>query len=240
VLWWHHLLFRTPATVVLQAAERKPAQAFADLDSAARALSHDFGMRVVVDASNNSLPGAAVATLREMVLEVEPMPRAVLESLPELEPLLDALRASRLDDTVWAVAGGVPAHYLQLSALWEARGRGDTERVVADFAVGAIKKAVHNVGDAVAADERLQTLYDLFRGASAVPYAELKARRIVRPSPDKVLRAVLALGAGGALEDVLVPADAATALVLRAGLVDVPPMSTLAPLLAQRPPSGAP
>jgi hypothetical protein len=238
VLWWHHLLFRTRATVVLQAAERKPAQAHADLDCAARALSRDFGMRVVIDASNNSLPSAAPATLREMVLDVEPMPRATLEALPELAPLLAALRAARLADTVWAVAGGVPALYLQLRAQWEARGaRGDLARVVTDFALGNLKKAVHSVGDAVAVDKSLQTLYDGFRGAARVPYSALKALQIARPSPDKVLRAVFFVGAGGAPEDVLVPTDAATALVLRWGLTEVPTMAALAALLAA--PAGA-
>lgn len=62
VLWWHHVLFRQPVTVVLRAAERKPTQQFADLDSTARALTFDYGARVLIDASNNSLPDAATAT----------------------------------------------------------------------------------------------------------------------------------------------------------------------------------
>ena len=240
VLWWHELLFRVPATVVLQAAERKPSQAFADLDSAARALAGGYGLRVVIDASNNSLPDAALTTLREMVLEVEPMPRATLEALPELSPLLAALRAAHLADTVWAVAGGVPAHYLQLLAQWEAQERSDLAPVVAAFALGALKKAVHNVGDAVAADKRLKALFCLFRDAHKVPYSVLQAEGLVRPSPDKVLRAVFAVGISGAPEDVLVPADAATALVLRWGLTEVPPMSSLADLLAAVPLASSP
>ena len=41
VLWWQHFFFRQPATVVLEAAERKPPQRYADLGSSARALTHD-------------------------------------------------------------------------------------------------------------------------------------------------------------------------------------------------------
>ena len=76
VAWWHRFIFRTPVTIVLHAAERKPTQQFADLDSAARALTYDFGMRVVIDASDNSLPEFAKGTKREKVIEVPPMPRA--------------------------------------------------------------------------------------------------------------------------------------------------------------------
>ncbi len=240
VLWWHHLLFRVPATIVLQASERKPTQPHADIDSAARALSRDFGMRVVVDASNNLLPGSALAaTLREMVLDVEPMPRATLEALPELAPLLAALRTAHLADTVWSVSGGVPALYLLLRSKWEKwKERGecsDLEPIVADFVLGNLKKAVHNIGDAVAVDKSLQTLFDGFRGVACVPYSVLKALQIVRPSPDKVLRAVFAVSAGGVPEDVLVPADAATALILRCGLTEVPTMAALAALLATPP-----
>jgi hypothetical protein len=117
VLWWHALLFRTPATVVLHAGERKPAQAFADVDNAARVLAHSYGVRVVIDASDNSLPAAARATLREKVLDVGPMPREMLEALPELAPLLAALRAARASDAVWAVVGGTPAAYRKLEGL---------------------------------------------------------------------------------------------------------------------------
>ena len=94
VLWWHHFLFRQPVTVVLRGAERKPTQQFADLDSSARALTHDFGARVLIDASNNSLPDAATATKREDILEVEPMPRKLLEELSELQPLHEALKSA--------------------------------------------------------------------------------------------------------------------------------------------------
>ena len=157
VLWWHELLFRVPATVVLQAAERKPAQAFADLDSAARALAGNFGVRVVIDASTNSLPDAAIATLREMALDVEPMPRATLEGLADLSPLLSALRAARVDDVVWACVGGVPAAYIALRSLWAAAvGRAaDTEHVATAFAQDALGKAIRARDEALAVGERL-------------------------------------------------------------------------------------
>jgi hypothetical protein len=47
VLWWHHLLFRTPATIILQAAERKPSEDYAALDSAARALFEDVRFNIL-------------------------------------------------------------------------------------------------------------------------------------------------------------------------------------------------
>lgn len=108
VLWWHHFLFRTHATVVPR-AERKPTEAVAALDSAARELAHDYDLRVIIDASDNSLPAPedAKATMREMVVQVGPMTRSVLESVPDLAELLSALKAADLADVVWTCVGGV-------------------------------------------------------------------------------------------------------------------------------------
>jgi hypothetical protein len=190
VLWWHHFFFRQPATVVLRAAERKPSQQHADLDSSARALTHNYGARVLIDASNNSLPDAATATKREKVLELEPMPRELLEELPELQLLHEALKSANLADVVWMCVGGNPADYKGLLGAWQDQEPNGLEQVVALFVQNLLGKAMENVSSAVASDKRLQGLFDKFRESSVMPSDILKGMKIVRPSPDKVLRAV--------------------------------------------------
>ena len=229
VLWWHHVFFRQPVTVVLRGAERKPTQQFADLDSSARALTYDYGARVLIDASSNSLPDAATATKREDVLEVEPMQRELLEALPKLQSLHVALKRANLADVVWMCMGGNPADYESLATKW-ARQPSDLEQVVALFVQNLIGRANDNVSSAVASNERLQGLYDKFRESSEVPSAILKEMKLVRPSPDKVLRAVklrALAGSRGGGRRVLIPADAATALVLRTGITDTPSLEEL-------------
>ena len=236
VLWWHHLFFRQPATVVLLAAERKPTQQYADLDSSARALTHDYGARVLIDASNNSLPDAATSTKREDILEVEPMPRELLEALPRLQPLHEALKTANLADAVWLCLGGNPADYESLATKW-ARHPSDLEQVVNHFVLNLIGRALDNISSAVTSNEHLQELYDKFRESSMVPCAALKDLKLVRPSPDKVLRAVQlratsASSRGGGMR-FLIPADAATALVLRTGVTDTPSLDELKALASQ-------
>ena len=253
VLWWHNVLFRTPATVVLRAAERKPSETFAALDSAARALTQEYGAHVVIDASNNSMPEAAVATKREKVLEIEPMPRSLLQQLPELLPLHDALKTVGLADVVWAVVGGNPADYLKLLGQWEDKAAESmplplhppshvalrdfsvdtrTELVVAHFVKDMLAKAIKNVNDSMVTHKHLRKLYELFQETSQVPYSALLKNDLLRPSPDKVLRAVqvrpASLSASEASEEyVLVPADAATKLVLRWGCSIPPTLAVL-------------
>ena len=229
VLWWHHFFFRQPVTVVLQASERKSTQQFADLDSSARKLTHVYGARVIIDASNNSLRSEADATKREEFLKLEPMQRELLEQLPDLQLLLEALKKSDLDDIVWMCVGGNPADYKNLRNKWICQPD-DIELVVALFVQGLISKALKNINTALTSNERLQALYDKFRENSEVPSAILKDMKLVRSSPDKVLRAVMILdshGSHGSSKLILIPADAATALVLRTGISEIPSIDEL-------------
>lgn len=224
VLWWHHFFSRQPVTVVLQASERKSTQQFADLDSAARKLTHVYGARVIIDASNNSLRSEADATKREEFLKLEPMQRELLEQLPDLQLLLEALKKSDLADIVWMCVGGNPADYMSLLTKWNCQPN-DIEKVVALFVQDLISKALKNINTALTSNERLQALFDKFRENSEVPSAILKDMKLVRSSPDKVLREVMILdshGSHGSSRYILIPADAATALVLRTGISEIP------------------
>ena len=234
VLWWHSLIFRTPVTVLLRGVERKPTQVFADLDSAAKALAHDFGLRVVIDASDNSLPENAKKTMREKVIEVGPMSRSVLESVPDIAELLSALKAADLSDVVWECVGGVPARYIQLLRKWKvAGGVGiDLEAVVEPFLINLLKQAISDRRANVIANPRLEELYPLFLKQSEVPHKLLEQWKLARPSPDKVLR-VKDYPTG---LSVIVPANAPTAVVLRFALQEAPRLQELKRMLRDTPP----
>ena len=230
VLWWHHFFFRQPATVVLRAAERSPDEPFAALHGAARALTHDFGARVLIDASNNSLPDAATATKREKMVELEPMQRELLEKLPELQLLHEALKEANLADVVWMCVGGNPADYKGLWGAWEDQQCQNIEQVVALFVQNLLGKALSAVSVSVAADSRKRGLYLLFRESSLVPESLLEEMSLVRSTPDKVLRLVqqrASAGSRGGGQRILIPADAATALILRTGITITPSIEEL-------------
>lgn len=223
VAWWHRFIFRTPITVVLRASERKPTQAFAALDSAARALTYDFGMRVVIDTAENALPDLAKSS-RGIELEVPPMPRSVIEAMPELRELHAALQAADLADVVWACVGGAPAGYLQLRSRWIGAGKDSLEAIVQELARDLLQRAIKNRHKNVVANAQLEKLYDLFRQQDEVPDCLLKEWQLALPSPDKVLHTRRSVKRR---EFVLVPADAAMAIVLRFGLADTPTLQEL-------------
>ena len=221
VLWWHAFFFRMPPTIVLQAGERLPGEGYAAISGSCRALV-EFGFRVIVDASHNSLSDSATATKRELVLVVEPMAREMLENLEGLGGVIGALREAKLDGVMWGIVGGNPADYFGLKTLWSESGRGDVSAVTEKFVSELLGKAIKARDTSVVADERLSNLNALFATADAVPLSVLVELKLVRPSPDKVLREVSRDN-----EAVLIPATEAMAVVLRHGLTKKPSMDAL-------------
>ena len=228
VLWWYALAL-PPPIVVLRAHERAEGEAHARITGAVRELV-SCGLRVVVDASTNSLPPEALATLRQRVLELEPMPQELLFTLPEHARLFAMLRAERLVGVVWAVLGGVPAHYCALGGALREAPPEDAPRVVAAYARSELRSAIDRRDTLLAAHPAMGPLLFEFRTRGSVPKARLVALGIESPSPNKVLRAV-------AMDDAvaLVPADAAMALVLRHRLSAVPSVEELGRLCASPP-----
>jgi hypothetical protein len=107
-------MFKLPPIVVIGVPERQFGEPYAQVTSAVRVLTDDYGLRVIVDGSPNSIPSELLTTTRETVMTVEPMSREQLESIPEFKILIDALKAHKLDNIVWNVIGGSPSKYLKL------------------------------------------------------------------------------------------------------------------------------
>jgi hypothetical protein len=144
--------------------------------------------------------------------------------MPKLQDLHAALKAADLADVVWACVGGNPADYRKLHGQWMDAGKGSLEAVVESFVRDLLNKAMRDRRANVIADSRLKELYVLFKEQKEVPDRMLEDMTIQRPSPDKVLR--LKLSPRGS-ESVLVPADAAMAIVLRFALVESPTLKEL-------------
>ena len=110
-------MFKLPPTVVIRVPERQTGEPYAQVTSSVRALADDFGLRVIVDGSPNSIPPELLTTRRQTVMVVELLSRDQIESIPEFKSLIDALRAHKLDSLVWNVIGGSPSKYVKLKEL---------------------------------------------------------------------------------------------------------------------------
>ena len=74
--------------MVIRVPERQIGEQYAQVTSAVRALTDDFGLRVIVDGSPNSIPPELLTTKRETLIAVEPMSKTQIESIPEFKGLI--------------------------------------------------------------------------------------------------------------------------------------------------------
>ena len=206
-------------------AERERAlcgrSAFAQTAGAVRSLVN-CGLRAIIDSSPNSLEPEALSTLRQDIVHLAPMSRPLLRSVKELAPLLAELRAAGVEDAAWAVLGGVPVLYIALRDALVGAAPADVRAVAGEF-------LRDQLADAIARLRRLDKhasvvpLLAQFRTVGEVPAEQLEG--VTLPSCNKVLREERR----GA---VIVPADAAMALVLRHGLLRPPGLEALCALCA--------
>ena len=107
VLWFYSFMGRS-LIVVIQVSVRQRGYPYASLTEAVRGLPDDFGLRVIVDGSLNSIPPEIMATGRELNFHVMPMEKDQITEIPELSKLIEFLRKHSLENAVWDVLGGSP------------------------------------------------------------------------------------------------------------------------------------
>jgi hypothetical protein len=117
VLFFYSYLFRNPPTVVLHVPDRLKGRPYASVSAAVSELAEDYGLSVIVDGTANALPPDLLHTGRQTVMEIGPMTREEIESIPEMATMMAALKRHCLADPVWRVLGGSPVHYVMLQGL---------------------------------------------------------------------------------------------------------------------------
>jgi hypothetical protein len=135
------------------------------------------------------------------------MERNVLESIPDIQELLEALTKAGVADLVWGVLGGNPASYLGLKKKWLKAGKQDIVPVVEMFVKARLKEAVKSFNEATETYPFLVPVYEKFKTVD-----ELRANAVKKLPADKVLRLVVKEKEDN---DVVVPSSPAMALVMR-------------------------
>lgn len=208
VMFFYNIMFKRSPIVVIRVPERQAGQQYADVTSAVRSLADDYGLRVVVDGSPNSLPPELLTTNRERVFSVEPMSREMIESIPEFHDLMEKLRKYKLDNAVWQVMGGCPAKYMDVQT--EIANCPDDVLVdrVKSYLIDALAKAGEFVRNC---SPNTEAIVKLFREKNVLQLSasELKKHGLTVDYPNKVFRKVTR-------GDIYVePATSAVGLIIR-------------------------
>jgi hypothetical protein len=195
VLFFYGFFFKIPPVIVIRVPERQVGAQYAQVTSAVRGLADDYGVRVIVDGSPNSLPPELLTTNRETLISVEPMTRDLIEGIPEFSILIQFLKANQLDSAVWKVLGGSPAKYLKLKEMLSKSLSANTST---DKIIEQVKNYVQSVlSDALnknvaKCSENTETIIKVFREKKVIriPVMELKDQGLSLDYPNKVFREV--------------------------------------------------
>jgi hypothetical protein len=216
-------MFKLPPIVVIRVPERQADEPYAQVTAAVRSLVDDFGLRVIVDGSPNSIPPELLTTTRETVIVVEPLSRDQIESIPEFQSLIDVLKANKLDGPVWNVLGGSPSRYFKLGetitkflALPPPATASDE---VVDQVKGILLTILSNALNSNILNSSVNTkaIIRTFREkkVNKMSKAELEAKGLLLDYPNKVFREVESSG-----RRFVEPSTTAVSLIITQEIVD--------------------
>ena len=214
VLWFYNL-FGTFPIVVIRVPERQQGELYSQVTAAVRGLADDFGLRVLVDGSPNSIPPEIKATERQSNVYVMPMERELINKIPEFSEIIQFLTKHSLEEGVWRVLGGSPQEYNMLAQKISIH-------MAANDATGIIVTEVKNHGHSLLLDslnknilkssQNTDKIIKMFRDLKVgrISISELKAQGLSLDYPNKVFREVET-----AMHHFVEPASPAVGLIIQ-------------------------
>jgi len=228
VFWYQLFSFGNTPTIIINATERKIGQDTASLTGAVRVLVDKYKLRVIVDASPNSLDERLLNTERADVVDIKPLTKEMIWSLPQLQEFLSIVnKADNLADIVWAVLGGIPAKYEKVWRKFERlKDSVDAKQLIGELLCDEIYAAIEIVRDAKN-ESSVTEIIDLFdEGINGIICEQLTTKKLISPTPGKVFHKIKKDKVS-----MLVPASNAIGIVLRHHLSEEPTLETLAKLV---------
>ena len=198
--------------MIISVSERPPDTEPAELTGAVRALAK-LGLKVVVDATPNSLPPYLLTTRREIIIRVEEMSDDNIRSLPQLQVLHKQLDEAKLSAVVLKLLGGNPAEWERLAKAVQMPSKVSVHEKVRTFLCGMISNVVDECCTMAALEPKFKEVFTMLRDHDYVYKAVLEEMELAFPSRCKVLRMRKVLGK----EVQVQPIDPITAFVLQHG-----------------------
>ncbi len=214
-LFFYRWFFKFPPVVVLRVPERQQGQEYADVTAAVRFLADELQLAPIIDGSPNSIPPEALSTRRESIIVVEPLKQEQLNEIEDLEVFLAFLKEHRLDDLVWKVLGGVPAHYLTMQrhlrfpVVLTSQGAPEIIGSVVKYMLSTLSDALNK--QVAKGSPMTKSIVKVFRehGVSRMTVMELEELKLEIEYPNKVFREMKT-----SIDWFVVPASNAVGLII--------------------------
>jgi hypothetical protein len=228
VFWYQLFSFGNTPTIIINATERKIGQESASLTGAVRTLVDDYKLRVIVDGSPNSIDESLLNTERADVIDIKPMTKDMIWSLPQLQAFFSIInKTDNLADIMWAVLGGIPARYEKIWRKFERlRLSVDAKQLIGELLCDEISSAIKIVEDSKTISNMTEIIELFDKEQNGIIKHQLTTKKLIRPTPDKVFHEMK--------KDkvfMLVPASNAIGIVLHHNLTKEPTLETLEKLV---------
>ena len=228
--------------VVIQVRERATGESYAKLAPVTRNLA-DAGIRVIIDASNNSLD-SSIITGRQQVFDIDLLSRDQLTEITKFTPLCKSLQDHQLFDTVFEILGGSPLYFSNLLAyinkcnvsLTEGTSTTEMRTVVYEFVKDYLAHGpAQIITKTLNRNRQVQQLFDKFAApintTKFLSDNEIESAGVSDDILDKVFRLVLSPDISQEGQQVYVPSSPAIAYLLRNKLNKAPPIDEMFPLV---------
>jgi propanediol dehydratase small subunit len=215
---------------VLSVKEHRDGFGFVDVTGAVGDLREIYKLKVIVEASPDSIPDQLLTTTRQNILNIPPMDRAMIEILPQLEPLLNVLKKEEdLLNVAWEVLSGIPSEWEGLlEATTCAVSKEGKKETVGIFLRDKIMEAIRTRTSYLQAHPHIEPVLEANVKSPDVWITDEMERELLnvsqknRPSPDKVF----------SIEErndviVVVPASSAMRIVIKHNLKSRPTLEEL-------------
>jgi hypothetical protein len=212
--------FGSTPVVVIHVAERFVGKETVDLTNAVRHLAEEYQIRVIVKGEPNSIDASLLRTNRADVVEIQPMTKDMIWSLPQLQDLFKIAKEEGLEHVLWAVFGGNPSKYEVIwshySLLFE--DGIDKKQLLGKLICKEIEICINLVRDSNL--HEIIALFDPY--TQMILGSSLKSKNLKRPFPDQIFREFMKDGVS-----VLIPSSSAILTVLLHKLRKVPSLEEL-------------
>jgi hypothetical protein len=219
VLWFYNL-FGTSPIVVIRVSERQQGELYCQVTSAVRGLADDFGLRVLVDGSPNSIPPEIKATGRQSNVYVMPMERELINKIPEFSEIVQFLTKHSLEEGVWRVLGGSPQRYNMLAEIisMHMAANDATDTIVAEVKNHVRSLLLDSLNDNILkSSPNSKKIIKMFRDLKVgrISISKLKAQGLSLDYPNKVFREI-----EKGMHRFVEPASPAVGLIIQENIVD--------------------
>eukprot|EP01035_Chromulina_nebulosa_P018168 gene18168-23826_t len=230
IFWYKVFTFGNTPTIIINAIERRNGKESSSLTCAVTTLIDEYKLKLIID---DSFDESLLYSEQADVIELKPMSKEMIWSLPQLKELLMIIdKTEKFGMIVYSVLGGVPVHYEYIWSQYNlsrlSKDFTNDKQLIEDILCGIIYSAIQLVLDSQYKPGMKEIIKLFDKEMNGIYRDKLLEKDLTLPINDRIFHKVERNG-----RFTLVPASNAIGIVLRNDLSMMPRYECLEQLVLQ-------